>query len=76
MPINARGFLLNAPMNLCLSFLGTDAYSASPVSPVRLMNALPVCLWWEIKSVAVSRCFTLEILLRQDTVRGRDQSFF
>jgi hypothetical protein len=76
MPINARGFFLNAPMNLRLNFLGTDAYSESPVSPVRLINTLPVCLWREIRSVAVSRCFTFEMLLRQDTVRGRDQSFF
>jgi hypothetical protein len=76
MPINARGFFLNAPMNLCLNFLGTEEYSESPTSPVRLINTLPVCLWRKIRFAAVSRCFTLEILLRQDTVRGRDQSFF
>ena len=76
MPINARGFRLKAATNFCPNFLGMDAYSERPVSPVRLMNTLPVLLWWAMRSVAVSRCFTLEILLRQDTVRGRDHSFF
>ena len=59
MPIIALGFRLKASMNLFFHFLGMEAYSVSPLSPVILINTLPVRLWREIIAVAVSRCFKL-----------------
>lgn len=35
MPINALGLRLKASMNLSFHFLGVEAYSVSPLSPVR-----------------------------------------
>ena len=76
MPKIILGLRLKALMNLSFHLLDMEAYSVSPFSPVRLINTLPVRLWRVIKSEAVSRCFKLWILLRQDVVRGIDHSFF
>ncbi len=76
MPIIAFGFRLKALMKRSFHLLGRVEYRERPLSPVILMNALPVRLWREINSDAVSRFFMLCILLRQDAVRGMDHSFF
>jgi hypothetical protein len=76
MPMIALGFRLKALMNLDFHLLDMEAYRVRPLSPVILMKTLPVLLWRVIISEAVSRCFTLWILLRQDVVRGMDHSFF
>jgi len=76
MPIIALGFCLKASMNRTFHLLDMEAYRERPFSPVILIKALPVLLWRVINSEAVSRCFTLEIFLRQEVVRGMFQSFF
>ena len=76
MPIIALGLRLKASMNRSFHLLDMEEYRVSPLSPVILINALPVRLWREINSEAVSRCFKLWILLRQEVVRGIDHSFF
>ena len=76
MPMIALGLRLKALMNRSFHLLEREAYRVRPFSPVVLMNTLPVRLWREIISDAVSRCFKLWMLLRQDAVRGMDHSFF
>ena len=46
-------------------WVGSDEYSVNPASPVRFINALPVLLYFDMSSNAVSRCFMLRILERQ-----------
>ena len=76
MPMIALGLRLKASMNRSFHLRGMEEYRERPLSPVILMNALPVLLLRETNSEAVSRCFKLWILLRQDVVRGIDHSFF
>ena len=76
MPKIILGLRLKALMNLSFHLLDMEAYKARPLSPVILINTLPVRLWRVISSDAVSRCFKLWILLRQDVVRGMESSFF
>ncbi len=76
MPIIALGFRLKALINLDFHLLDMEAYKERPLSPVILIKALPVLLWREINSDAVSRCFKVWILLRQDTVLGMFHAFF
>ena len=75
-PRTAIGFFLNPFINIFFRRLGNEEYNVNPASPVRLIKVLPVLLYLEINSNAVSRCFMLRILDRQDVVRGMENSFF
>ena len=55
MPIITLGFRLKALMNRFFHLLEREAYRERPLPPVVLINTLPVLLWWEISSDAVSR---------------------
>jgi len=58
-PMIVLGFRLKALMNRSFHLLDMEAYRERPLSPVILIKALPVLLWWEINSVAVSIFFML-----------------
>ena len=75
-PTTAIGFFLNPFINIFFIWVGNEEYSVNPASPLKLIKALPVLLYLEMSSSAVSRCFIFRMLERLVTVRGMENSFF
>ena len=75
-PRTAIGFFLNPFINIFFMWVGSDEYNVNPASPAKLIKVFPVLLYLDMSSYAVSRCFMLRRLDRQDVVRGMENSFF